>query len=122
MDITTHEEIAMSSTSSAVERIVVQATPKEKRAIVAKARRLNMSISDLMRRGADEFTPASADLLALAEVAEASALRSIAMIDETTRLVDESNARIAAMEAKAQTERQQSAAVARRAPTRRPGR
>lgn len=112
----------MSSTSSAVERIVVQATPKEKQAIVAKARRLNMSISDLMRRGADEFTPASADLLALAEVAEASALRSIAMIDETTRLVDESNARIAAMEAKAQTERRQSAAVARRAPTRRPGR
>jgi len=122
MDIAPHEEIAMSSTSSAVERIVVQATPKEKQAIVAKARRLNMSISDLMRRGADEFTPASADLLALAEVAEASALRSIAMIDETTRLVDESNARIAAMEAKAQTERRQSAAVARRAPTRRPGR
>ena len=121
MDIAPHEEMAMSSTSSAVERIVVQATPKEKQAIVAKARRLNMSISDLMRRGADEFTPASADLLALAEVAEASAMRSIAMIDETTRLVDESNARIAAMEAKAQTERRQSAAVARRAPTRRSG-
>lgn len=112
----------MSSTSSAVERIVVQATLKEKQAIVAKARRLNMSISDLMRRGADEFTPASADLLALAEVAEASARRSIAMIDETTRLVDESNARIAAMEANAQTKRQQSAAMARRAPTRRSGR
>ena len=112
----------MSSTNRAVERIVVQATPKEKQAIVAKARRLNMSISDLMRRGADEFTPASADMLALAAVAEASAVRSIAMIDETTRLVDESNARIAAMEGKAQTERQQSAAVARRAPTRRAGR
>ena len=112
----------MSSTSSAVERIVVQATPKEKQAIVAKARRLNMSISDLMRRGADEFTPASADLLALAEVAEASAQRSIAMIDETTRLVDESNARIAAMEAKAQAARQQSAAPARRAAARRPRR
>ena len=49
MDIARYEETAMSSTSSAVERIVVQATPKEKQAIVAKARRLNMSISDLMR-------------------------------------------------------------------------
>ena len=122
MDIAQHEETAMSSTSSAVERIVVQATPKEKQAIVAKARRLNMSISDLMRRGADEFTPASADLLALAEVVEASAQRSIAMIDETTRLVDESNARIAAMEAKAQTARQQSAEPAPRAAARRPRR
>jgi hypothetical protein len=122
MDIARHEEIAMSSTSSAVERIVVQATPKEKQAIVAKARRLNMSISDLMRRGADEFTPASADLLALAEVAEASAQRSIAMIDETTRLVDESNARIAAMEAKARAARQQSAEPAPRAAARRPRR
>jgi hypothetical protein len=122
MDIAQHEETAMSSTSSAVERIVVQATPKEKQAIVAKARRLNMSISDLMRRGADEFTPASADLLALAEVAEASAQRSIALIDETTRLVDESNARIAAMEAKAQAARKQSAEPAPRAAARRPRR
>lgn len=91
----------MSSTSSAVERIVVRATPQEKRAIIAKARRLNMSISDL---------------LALAKVAEASALRAIATIDETTRLVDESNARIAAMEAKAQTERRRAGRVGNLAP------
>lgn len=112
----------MPSTSSAVERIVVQATPKEKQAIVAKARQLNMSISELMRRGAHEFTPVSEELLTLAERAEASALRSIAMIDETTRLVDESNTRIAAMEAAAQTERRQSDTAELRAPTRGPGR
>jgi hypothetical protein len=37
--------------AGAVERIVVQATPQEKRAIAAKARRLGLPISELMRRG-----------------------------------------------------------------------
>ncbi|HUV96135.1 MAG TPA: hypothetical protein VMV98_01580 [Acidobacteriaceae bacterium] len=50
---------------------------------------------------------ADVDLVELAKAAQASAERSIAMIDETTRLVAASNAHIAAMEAKAKVEREQ---------------
>ena len=100
--------------SAAVERIVVQTTPQEKQAIVRKARRLNMTVSELMRSGANEYVPADTDLVALAEAAKASAERSIAMIDETTRLVAESNARIAAMEAQAQSQRNVPASSGRR--------
>ncbi len=92
--------------TAAIERIVVQATPQEKQAIVRKARRLNMTVSELMRSGATEYAPADMDLVALAEAAKASAGRSIAMIDETTRIVAASNARIAAMEAKAKAGRE----------------
>ncbi|MDE2308333.1 MAG: hypothetical protein KGJ97_08585 [Xanthomonadaceae bacterium] len=100
--------------NAATERIVVQTTPQEKQAIVKKAKQLNMSASELMRRGANEYAPMDRDLVALAEAAKASAQRSIAMIDETTRLVAESNARIAAMEAKAKAERERKAAPTRR--------
>jgi DNA-binding NarL/FixJ family response regulator len=92
--------------TAAVERIVVQTTPQEKQAIVKKARQLNMTVSELMRSGATEYAPADMDLLALAEAAKASAERSIAMIDETTRIVAASNERIAAMEAKAKAKRE----------------
>ena len=36
----------------AIERVVVQATPDDKRAFVAKAKALEMPLSELMRRGA----------------------------------------------------------------------
>ena len=65
-----------------------------------------MTVSELMRRGATEYAPADMDLVALAEAAQASAKRSIAMIDETTRMVAASNVHIAAMEAKAKAERE----------------
>lgn len=90
--------------TAAVERIVVQTTPQEKQAIVKKARQLNMTVSELMRSGATEYAPVDMDLIALAEAAKASVERSIAMIDETTRIVAASNVRIAAMEAKAKAE------------------
>ena len=38
--------------ASAVERIVVQATTRDKKAIAAKAKKLDLPISELMRRGA----------------------------------------------------------------------
>jgi len=58
---------------AAIERIVVQATPEEKKAIVAKARRLGLPISELMRRGARVYESAGADqaLGALADAAKA---------------------------------------------------
>lgn len=41
--------------AAASERIVVQATPREKRAIMAKARKLGMPVAELMRRGASAY-------------------------------------------------------------------
>jgi hypothetical protein len=86
---------------TATARIVVQATPQEKRALVAKARDLGISVSELMRTGAANFNPAPEDLLELAQAAQESIDRSMAAIDAAVASVAESNARIAAMEAKA---------------------
>lgn len=89
--------------NAAVERIVVQATPQEKRAIFSKAKRLDMTVSELMRSAAAQYTPADADLLALAAAAQASAQRSMALMDDTFALIAASNARIDAMELAAAT-------------------
>ena len=86
--------------NAAIERIVVQTTTQEKRAIVAKAKKLDMTVSELMRSGAQAYLPA-ADLVALAEAAQASARRSMAAMDDAFARIAASNARIAAMEAAA---------------------
>lgn len=86
---------------SATARIVVQATPQEKRSITAKARTLGMSVSELMRSGAASFDPAPKDLLALARAAQEAIDRSMAAVDAAMASVAESNARIKAMEADA---------------------
>lgn len=86
---------------SATARIVVQATPQEKRALTAKARNLGMSVSELMRTGAATFDPAPEDLLALAQAAQESIDRSMTAVDAAMASVAKSNARISAMEAKA---------------------
>ena len=89
--------------AAAIERIVVQATPREKRAITAKARKLGLPISELMRRGATAYESAQADaeLGALADAAKSAADRACASIDDALAFVDASNKRIAAMEARA---------------------
>jgi len=89
--------------AAAVERIVVQATSLEKKAIVAKAKKLGLPISELMRRGATAYESAEADeeLGALADAARDAADRASASIDETLAFIDASNERIAAMERKA---------------------
>ncbi len=86
---------------AAVERIVVQATPQQKKAIVAKARKLGLAISELMRRGAVAYEPqdADAELSALAEAAETAAERAGAAIDEALAFIEASNRRIASLEA-----------------------
>lgn len=86
---------------AAVERIVVQTTPRQKKAIVAKARKLGLPISELMRRGAVAYEPgdADADLGALAEAAQAAAGRAGAAIDDALAFIEASNRRIAALEA-----------------------
>ena len=83
----------------AIERIVVQATVKEKKAIAAKAKRLGLPISELMRRGADAYESAESDeeLGALADAAKGAADRAIASIDDAIAQIAASNKRIDAM-------------------------
>jgi hypothetical protein len=87
----------------AAERIVVQATPQEKKAIVAKAKKLGLPISELMRRGAAAYASEGADeeLGLLADSAKAAADRASATIDDALAFIEASNRRIAAMERKA---------------------
>ena len=87
--------------AGAVERIVVQATAAEKMAIAAKAKKLGLPMSELMRRGATAYrsTEADKDLGALADAARSAAERGAASIDSALEFIDDSNKRIAALEA-----------------------
>lgn len=89
--------------AAAVHRIVVQATPQDKKAIAAKAKRLDIPVSELMRRGAFAYETSETDeeLGALADAAKAAADRAGTAIDEALDFIDQSNQRIAAMEARA---------------------
>lgn len=89
--------------SAANERIVVQATTHEKKTISAKAKKLGLPVSELMRRGAAAYNSAEADeeLGVLADAAMAAANRASDSIDEVLAFVEASNKRIATMEAKA---------------------
>lgn len=89
--------------TTAVERIVVQATAEEKRRITDKARRLDLPVSELMRRGAAAYQGREHDdeLNALADAAKAAAERAAVTIDESLDFIAASNRRIEAMEAKA---------------------
>lgn len=89
--------------AGAVERIVVQATAQDKQAIAAKAKKLDLPISELMRRGAFAYESGEADaeLSALADAAKGAADRAGAAIDDALDFIAASNKRIEAMEAKA---------------------
>ena len=87
----------------AIERVVVQATPEDKRAFVAKAKALDMPLSELMRRGAFAYRSddADAEMGALADAAKAAADKAGAAIDDALDFIAASNARIEVMEAQA---------------------
>ena len=89
--------------ATAVQRIVVQATTQDKAAIVAKAKKLDLPISELMRRGAFAYESADSDaeLNALADTAKGAADRAGVAIDAALDFIESSNKRIAAMEHKA---------------------
>ncbi len=89
--------------ATAIDRIVVQATPQDKRAIAAKAKKLDMPVSELMRRGAFAYRSddADAELGALADAAKGAADRAGAAIEDSLDFIDASNKRIAAMHGKA---------------------
>lgn len=88
---------------TATQRIVVQTTMLDKRAIVAKAKKLDIPISELMRRGAFAYQSDESDdaLGALADAAKGAAERSAHAIDDALDFIALSNKRIATMEAKA---------------------
>jgi hypothetical protein len=87
--------------TSATQRIVVQATVQDKKAIMAKAKSLDMPIAELMRRGAFAYEAKGADveLGALADAAMHAADRAGAAIDESLDFIAASERRIMAMEA-----------------------
>jgi hypothetical protein len=86
---------------AAVERIVVQTTARDKRAIAAKAKRLSLTISELMRRGAFAYQVADSDeLVAIAGAAKEAADRARAAIDDALEFIAASNKRIESMEAR----------------------
>jgi len=97
---------------SAIERIVVQTTPREKKAIAAKAKRLALTISELMRRGAFAYESGERDteLAALAGAAKMAAIRSGAAIDDALSFIAASNDRIAVIEAEARAKAARKAA------------
>lgn len=89
--------------TAAVERIVVQTTARDKQAIAAKAKKLDIPVSELMRRGAFAYQGGDheADLATLADAAKDAADHAGAAIDNALAFIEASNKRIAAMEAKA---------------------
>jgi hypothetical protein len=91
--------------ATATARIVVLTTPKDKKTIVAKARRLNLSVSELMRSGALAYEPEEEALAMLVDLAAASADRAGVAIDNTLEYIKASNERIAAMESQAASRR-----------------
>jgi len=88
----------MASTSG---RIVVQVTTGQKRAIARTARRLGLNPGELMRQAAQGFAPSEdeRDLLDLINRANASAKQASESLVDTLSFIQESNKRIAAMNA-----------------------
>lgn len=87
--------------AGATERIVVQVTPIQKRAIASTAERLGLPVSELMRRAAQTFTPATddeQDILALVDRVNASTQEANDALDDALSFIAESNKRIEAME------------------------
>ncbi len=89
-----------------VEQIVVHASSHDKRAITEKARRLGLSISELMTRATVAYEPIDeAAWGELAAAAQDAAERAIRVIDDRLEAIDASNRRIDAMEAHARRAR-----------------
>jgi creatinine amidohydrolase/Fe(II)-dependent formamide hydrolase-like protein len=89
--------------TSAIQQIVVRMTTQDKKAIAAKAKKLDMPMSELMRRGAFAYESSAIDEETgiLADAAKAASERAGASIDDALEFIAASNKRIAAMEAKA---------------------
>ncbi|MEX3960126.1 hypothetical protein [Trinickia sp. EG282A] len=85
--------------AAATERIVVQVTPVQKRAIASTAKKLGLNVSELMRQAAQGFTPSEdeQEILALVERVNASSQEANDALDDALSYVAESNKRLATM-------------------------
>ena len=88
--------------TAAIERIVVQTTLADKRAITKKAKLIGLTVSELMRRSASAYSPAEDPELLdqLADEAKLSADRACAAMDEAIEFAQTSDAAREAREAK----------------------
>lgn len=86
--------------SLAIERVVVQIAAEDKQRIVEKAKKLDIPLSELMRRAVFAYSSKEedADLGRLAESAKTAADNAAASIDDALSFIKKSNLRIAAME------------------------
>ena len=85
--------------AAATERIVVQVTTVQKRAIASTAKRLGLNVSELMRQAAQGFTPSEdeQEINSLIARVNASTKEASNALDDALSFVAESNKRIAAM-------------------------
>jgi hypothetical protein len=85
--------------AAATDRIVVQVTAIQKTAIARTARRLGVTVSELMRQAAQGFMPAEdeTEILALIKRVNASSKQANDALDDALSFVAQSNQRIQAM-------------------------
>jgi hypothetical protein len=85
--------------AAATERIVVQVTTGQKRAITQTAKRLGLNVSELMRQAVQGFTPSDdeQEILALVDRVNASTKEANSALDDALSFVAESNKRIASI-------------------------
>jgi hypothetical protein len=89
--------------AAATERVPVLMTPAEKQRVVSKARKAGLTTGEYMRRAAEGYRPANDDKELEAMIGEMNKATGSAerAIDDALAFVEESNKRIAEMEAKA---------------------
>ena len=100
LECTYHVHVHMGGRmATATERIVVQVTAVQKRAIASTAKRLGLNVSELMRQAAQGFTPSEdeQDMHALIARVNASTNEANDALDDALAFVAESNKRIAAL-------------------------
>ena len=78
-------------------------TPTEKKRVVSKAKKAGLTTGEYMRRAAEGYRPADDDkaLVAMLEEMNKATMSAEKAIDDAPAFVEESNKRIAEMEAKA---------------------
>lgn len=99
--------------AAAIKRIVVQTTLSDKQALVAKAKAFDMTVSELLRRGAFAYSPEESDqdLGALADASKGASDRAGSAIDDALAFIAASNKRIASMEAAAKSSKAEARAA-----------
>lgn len=92
--------------ATATERLPVLVTPKEKRQFALKAKKIGISVGELMRRAATAYSSTEDEKMLEALIIQMNMATENAerVIDKTLLFVAESNKRIAVMDAAAKQE------------------